>query len=55
MGQGDPFGEHQAGVTRSTPAEYSVTPVPRIVLLSLPALRYPKGEAAERDPVALLN
>ena len=32
MGQGDPFGEHQAGVTRSTPAEYSVTSVPRIRL-----------------------
>jgi hypothetical protein len=31
MGQGDPFGEHQGGVIRAILAEYSVTPVPRIV------------------------
>ena len=32
-------GGHQGGVT----TDYSINPVPQIVLLSLPALRYPEG------------
>ena len=47
MGEGDPGREHQAGLTRQSPIQYSVTPVPRIPLDVPPTLFARADEVTE--------